>query len=153
MTRATTEAVLRDLVRDCLANDFNECWDSYKAAQEALSAPPMGEAVAWSWDEYSSLVGAWRPRLTFDRPDECNRARNIQALGPLYALAQPGSDGAIPFASPLERERFLSIVGNALNAAYDAGTEFKQGFDPMAEAEVVMEALASTPAIRGGGET
>jgi hypothetical protein len=34
-------AALRALVRDCLANDFNELWDSYTAAQAMLAAPPV----------------------------------------------------------------------------------------------------------------
>lgn len=33
--RALREA-LRDLVHDCLASDFNEHWESYKQAQQAL---------------------------------------------------------------------------------------------------------------------
>jgi Lar family restriction alleviation protein len=34
-------AALRALVRDCLANDFNELWDSYTAAQAVLAASPV----------------------------------------------------------------------------------------------------------------
>jgi hypothetical protein len=34
-------AALRALVRDCLANDFNELWDSYTAAQATLAASPV----------------------------------------------------------------------------------------------------------------
>jgi hypothetical protein len=34
-------AALRALVRDCLANDFNELWDSYTAAQAVVAASPV----------------------------------------------------------------------------------------------------------------
>lgn len=39
------KALLRDLVRDSLASDFNEHWDSYQDAKDALSTPAGSEQV------------------------------------------------------------------------------------------------------------
>jgi len=44
---------------------------------------PM-EAVAWRWEQWSSLVGAWAPRLTFDKPDD---AKRVQALAVILTPA------------------------------------------------------------------
>ncbi|WP_122408938.1 hypothetical protein [Pseudomonas viridiflava] len=40
------KALLRDLVRDSLASDFNEHWDSYQDARDALSTPAGSECCA-----------------------------------------------------------------------------------------------------------
>jgi hypothetical protein len=37
--------VLTDLTRDCIASDFNECWDSYTSARAALTQGESGQTL------------------------------------------------------------------------------------------------------------
>ena len=69
-----------------------------------LSAAPLhegeGEPVAWVWDEWSSLVGDWRARLTFDKPDASSRFRRLE---PLYAAPPPSAPRMLVDQSWLDR--------------------------------------------------
>jgi hypothetical protein len=47
---------LGQLHRDCLANDFNELWDSYTAAQAVLAASPVVPVGVSREDEAWSLA-------------------------------------------------------------------------------------------------
>ncbi|QXG42221.1 hypothetical protein [Pseudomonas viridiflava] len=47
------KALLRDLVRDSLASDFNEHWDSYQDAKDALSTPAGSAPLADDIPDFS----------------------------------------------------------------------------------------------------
>lgn len=57
-----------------------------------------------------------------------------------------GMRSDIPATSPLERERFLSIVGEAMGKAFWAGSEMAQGYDSAEAAQAALALLAA-----GGG--
>lgn len=61
------------------------------------------------------------------------------------ALISPAGEVVVPVASPLERERFLSILDERLEAAFNAGAEWAQGFDSRREAHGVLDLLSAAP--------
>ncbi len=63
----------------------------------------------------------------------------------VLALISPAGEVVVPVASPLERERFLSILGERLEAAFNAGAEWAQGFDSRREAHGVLDLLSPDP--------
>lgn len=100
MTRATTEAararLLKEFHKTRLTRDVMVNCDALAAVlypEEALSAPPMGEAPFTYAHRYPAANGG--TVIRFDTGGrEINGSRPIEAI-PLYALAQPGSDGAL----------------------------------------------------------
>lgn len=64
----------------------------------------------------------------------------------LSAERERGDRAVIPVASPLEREKFYSVVIEALDRAFDAGSEYSQSHRSLDEAEKILSALATQKA-------
>lgn len=65
--------------RDDMGPDvLREIVDRLAALRQTSSEP-----VAWRWEQWSSLVGAWSPRLTYDKPDPDGRC--VRSVQPLFA--------------------------------------------------------------------
>lgn len=143
MTRATTQArhailsEIRSYVgRHLSSGQLERLTDNIL---EALSAPPMGEAFAYAYRYRDDPT--WQ--LTMSQQQATDKTHDVQ---PLYALAQPGSDGAL-------REALgKAVVFNAYSAADPLAIrlEFETERDRLDAANAID--AATTPAIREGGE-
>ena len=58
----TLRKAAQDLFDECLASDFNEHWDSYKALRVSLANQPADTPVAWGMLSKGVIVDAICPK-------------------------------------------------------------------------------------------
>jgi hypothetical protein len=98
------------------------------------------------------------------QPWPCSTALSVLAAPAGDTTAGYGAEGVVDknpapqegveaarVGSPLERERFLSIVGERLDAAFWAGSEMSQTFDSAKETDAILAALRPSPDSGGSG--
>lgn len=157
MTRATTGAAIERLRDECQPNGQSHFASITKAdgrlILEALSAPPMGEATLYGCADGNGID----PRLVFRGRDEAEAlAADLgMTVQPLYALAQPGLDGAGE-AMREALKPFATLAEWFHDAEYQDTATVAGGVVSVGDLRRARDAfdLATTPAIReASGDT
>lgn len=80
LSRTITEQTQADIA-PVNPEELQAAFDAIDRAKAAHPTPADDRlAVAWKWEQWSSLSGAWTDRLTFERPAEHKNVRNVEAL-------------------------------------------------------------------------
>lgn len=137
--RELTEAVHAWLRDDTsLAVKMNITPEAVAKLVERLARPPAIGVEAVAWAEGAELDAR---RSDYDQGwRDCEAARALAAPSTI----QTGVEG-FALASPLDRDKATSILIEALDNAYNAGSEYAQNHDSRDVAKSILAALPSVP--------